>query len=168
VKTELIHRRNDIVAEDFTPAAEGFVAGGDEAGAFIAGRDEWDGYQILESRILPEHLDPTPDHPAQRLKPGISGHRARAKLLDQGAEALLPAHGTHSALTISPFSFGVPGRASHRMSTGTALTYRARDVRNSATEPTGYPTAASSSSRLSIMGPVTAPNVVRNRGAPSR
>jgi hypothetical protein len=31
---------DDIVAEDFAPAAEGFVAGDDQAGAFVAGRDE--------------------------------------------------------------------------------------------------------------------------------
>jgi hypothetical protein len=31
---------DDVVAEDFAPAAEGFVAGDDQAGAFVAGRDE--------------------------------------------------------------------------------------------------------------------------------
>jgi hypothetical protein len=28
---------NDVVAEDFAPAAEGFVAGDDQRGAFVAG-----------------------------------------------------------------------------------------------------------------------------------
>ena len=33
-------RGDDVVAEDLSPAAEGFVAGDDEAGAFVARRDE--------------------------------------------------------------------------------------------------------------------------------
>ena len=31
---------DDVVAEDFAPAAEGLVAGDDQAGAFVAGGDE--------------------------------------------------------------------------------------------------------------------------------
>ena len=31
---------DDVVAEHFAPAAEGFVAGDDQAGAFVAGGDE--------------------------------------------------------------------------------------------------------------------------------
>lgn len=31
---------DDVVAEDFTPPADGLVAGHDQAGAFVAGRDE--------------------------------------------------------------------------------------------------------------------------------
>src|SRR5258705_6688337 len=31
---------DDVVAEDLAPAAEGFVAGHDEAGSFVAGGDE--------------------------------------------------------------------------------------------------------------------------------
>jgi len=31
---------DDVVAEDLAPAAEGFVAGDDEAGAFVAGGDQ--------------------------------------------------------------------------------------------------------------------------------
>lgn len=33
---------HDVVAEDLAPAAEGFVGRDDEAGAFIAGGDQWE------------------------------------------------------------------------------------------------------------------------------
>src|SRR5258705_3107758 len=35
---------DDVVAEDLAPAAEGFVAGDDEAGSFVAGGDELEEY----------------------------------------------------------------------------------------------------------------------------